>query len=103
MSISIENYLFSMEDVYKQLQFVIGKIKEIRVKKSMSQLELSVNSNLSQSFLASVEKGKKQPSVLTLLRITSALNVSPKAFFPESEMQSKEEIKDLINNLVNSL
>jgi len=92
-----------MEDVYKQLQFVVSKIKEIRVRKSMSQLELSVNSNLSQSFLASVEKGKKQPSVLTLLRIASALNVSPKEFFPENETKSKEEIKGLITNLVQSL
>jgi transcriptional regulator with XRE-family HTH domain len=92
-----------MEDVYKQLQFVVGKIKEIRIRKSMSQLELSVNSNLSQSFLASVEKGKKQPSVLTLLRIASALNVSPKDFFPIHEAKSKEEIKDLIVHLVNSL
>ncbi|MDR2718066.1 MAG: helix-turn-helix domain-containing protein [Treponema sp.] len=92
-----------MEDAYKQLQFVVGKIREIRIKKSMSQLELSVNSNLSQSFLASVEKGKKQPSVLTLLRIASALNVSPKVFFPEHETTSKDETKDLIINLVNSL
>ena len=103
MSISIEDYLFSMEDVNKQLQFVVSKIKEIRVKKSMSQLELSVSSNLSQSFLASVESGKKQPSVMTLLRIASALNVSPKVFFPENETKSKEEIKNLITNLVNSL
>jgi len=103
VSISIENYLFSMEDVNKQLEFVIGKIKEIRKKKSISQLELSVSSNLSQSFLASVERGKKQPSVMTLLRIASALNVSPKAFFPEKELKPKEEIKDLIINLVNSL
>jgi transcriptional regulator with XRE-family HTH domain len=100
---TIGNYLFSMEDVYKQLEFVVGKIKEIRTRKSMSQLELSVHSNLSQSFLVSVEKGKKQPSVLTLLRIASALNVSPKDFFPEHESKSKEEIKDRIINLVNSL
>jgi transcriptional regulator with XRE-family HTH domain len=92
-----------MEDVNVQLQFVIEKIKEIRTKKSMSQLELSVSSNLSQSFLANVEKGKKQPSVLTLLRIASALNVSPKAFFPEPEANSKEDTKNLIINLVNSL
>lgn len=92
-----------MEDVYEQLQFVIRKIREIRLRNNMSQLELSINSNLSQSFLASVEKGKKQPSVLTLLRIASALNVSPRDFFPEHEKKSKDEIKDIIIDLVNSL
>jgi transcriptional regulator with XRE-family HTH domain len=92
-----------MEDIQKQLQYVISRIKEIRTQKSISQLELSVRSNLSQSFLASVEKGRKQPSVLTLLRLASALEVSPKSFFPESKDTPKEEIKDTIINLVRSL
>ena len=92
-----------MEKESRQLQFVIKKIKDIRLQKSMSQLELSLKSNLSQSFLASVEKGKKQPSVLTLLRIANALDVSPKNFFSEAQDKSKEEKKDIIINLVRSL
>jgi len=92
-----------MEDVNKQLEYVIGRIREIRTQKSISQLELSVKSNLSQSFLASLEKGKKQPSVLTLLRLASALEVSPKSFFPESKNTSKDDMKDTIIDLVRSL
>ncbi|MCL2763781.1 MAG: helix-turn-helix transcriptional regulator [Treponema sp.] len=92
-----------MEDVNEQLKYVIGRIKEIRTQKSISQLELSVKSNLSQSFLASLEKGKKQPSVLTILRIASALNVSPKIFFPENDSASNDDIKDNIINLVKAL
>jgi transcriptional regulator with XRE-family HTH domain len=92
-----------MEDMDSQLRFVVDKIKEIRKRKSVTQFELSINSNLSQSFLASLEKGKKQPSVLTLIRIASALNVSPRDFFPEPATNSKEETKNLIFKLVNSL
>jgi len=92
-----------MEDECKQLQYVIGKIKEIRKQKSLSQLELSLKSNLSLSFLASVENGKKQPSVLTLLRIAKALNVNPQDFFPHAQDISQDEKKDLIINLVRSL
>jgi len=92
-----------MEDIQRQLEYVIGRIKEIRTQKSISQLELSMRSNLSQSFLASLEKGKKQPSVLTLLRIAAALEVSPKSFFSESKETPKNEIKDDIINLVRSL
>ena len=92
-----------MDKINEQLQFVINRIKQIRIQKSMSQLELSVKSNLSQSFLASIERGKKQPSVLTLLRIASALDVNPKHFFPDSEVKSKDEIKDTIINLVRSM
>jgi len=103
VSTSIVVILYSMEDVNKQLQYVINRIKEIRTQKSVSQLELSVKSNLSQSFLANIEKGKKQPSVLTLLRIASALNVSPKAFLPENENISKDDLKDTIISLVRAL
>ena len=88
---------------YEQLKFVVSKIKEIRKLKSVSQLELAARANMSQSFLASVENGKKQPSLLTLLRIANALNVNPKSFFPESKEISEEEIKEIIINLVRSL
>ena len=82
---------------------MIRRIREIRKEKSISQLELSTKSNMSQSFLASVERGKKQPSVLTLLRIASALEVSPRTFFPETGPRPKDEIKDIIIGLVRSL
>ena len=90
-------------DEEEQLQFVINRIKEIRTQKHISQLELSNISNLSQSFLASIEKGRKQPSVLTLIRIAKALGVSPKIFFPEIKKKSKEETKEIIVDLVRSL
>ncbi|MCL2518535.1 MAG: helix-turn-helix domain-containing protein [Oscillospiraceae bacterium] len=61
----------------------------------MSQLELSLLANLSQSFLACLETGKKQPSVMTLLRIANALNVNPSLFFSEDENFSREEIKKI--------
>ena len=92
-----------MGQIETQLEFVIGRIKEIRKEKSMSQLELSVKANMSQSFLASVEKGKKQPSVQTLLRIANALEVNPRIFFPANDNLSKEETKDAIIDLVRSL
>ncbi len=90
-------------DANEQLQYVIGRIKELRTQKSLSQLDLSTKAGLSQSFLASLEKGKKKPSVETLLRIASALEVSPKSFFPENEEKPKDEIKDAIISLVRSL
>ena len=92
-----------MEHVDVQLQYVIKRIKEVRKEKSLSQLELAVKTNMSQSFLASVERGKKQPSVLTLLRIASALEVNPGVFFPENVKNSKDAIKDTIINLIRSL
>jgi transcriptional regulator with XRE-family HTH domain len=68
-------------DVTDQLHYVIAQIKKIRTQKGLSQMTLSLQSNLSQSFLASIETGKKMPSLLTIIKIANALNISPKELF----------------------
>jgi transcriptional regulator with XRE-family HTH domain len=91
-------------DIMEQLQYVISQIKKIRVQKGVSQVELSLRSNLSQSFLANLEKGKKQPSVLTIIRIADALEVSVQDFFPETVYpESNEWVKQKIISLLERL
>ena len=80
-----------MESVEIQLRGVVERMRDIRIRKSMSQLELSLRANISQSFLACVESGKKQPSVMTLLKIAQALKVNPSIFFSEDEDTLREE------------
>ena len=57
--------ILSIEQVDIQLQYVINKIKEIRKVKSISQLELSARTNMSQSFPASLmrQRYKALPTV----------------------------------------
>jgi len=103
VSISIEHYFKSM-DINKQLEYIIERMKVIRIKSGVSQMELSLRSSLSQSFIANLEKGKKQPSVLTLIRIAGALNVNPQDFFPEPiDFNTKEQIKEKIRKLLELL
>jgi len=103
VSISIEHYLYLM-DISEQLQYIIDRIKAIRVKNGVSQMELSLRSNLTQSFIANLEKGKKQPSVLTLIKIADALKVNPQDFFPESvNINTKEQTKERIRKLLDLL
>ncbi|WP_043923487.1 helix-turn-helix domain-containing protein [Leadbettera azotonutricia] len=92
-----------MEPSREQLTYVIEQIRGVRTRKGVSQLELSLKAHLSQSFLASIETGKKQPSVLTLIKIAQALNVSPRIFFPEPKGVSREQLKDEIISLLGSL
>lgn len=80
------------------LEYVISSIRRIRKAKNMSQLELSVKANMSQSFLANLETGKKEPSAMTLIRIADALEVSPRDFFPESKNNSNINVKNEIKN-----
>lgn len=91
----------------KMLEYVVASIRRIRKAKKLSQLELSVRAGMSQSFIANLELGKKEPSVMTLIRIADALEVSPRDFFPEShssntgdiKKQIKQEIKELLERL----
>ena len=103
VSSTIEHYFWFM-DIGEKLQYIIDKIKSVRIKKGVSQMELSLRSNLSQSFIANIEKGKKQPSVLTLIRIADALEVNPQDFFPEiNEFDGKEQTKEKIRSLLEFL
>ena len=91
-------------DITERLQFVVDRIKSIRVNKGVAQMELSLRSNLSQSFIANIEKGKKQPSVVTLIKIADALGVNPQDFFPEPiDSDTKEQAKEKIRKLLEVL
>jgi transcriptional regulator with XRE-family HTH domain len=91
-------------DIGDQLKYIIEEMKSIRIKKGISQMELSLRSNLSQSFITNIEKGKKQPSVLTLIRIADALEVKPQDFFPEyCNFSTKEQTKEKIRKLLEFL
>lgn len=91
-------------DIAEQLRFVFSQIRTIRLQKGISQLELSLRAGLSQSFLASLEKGKKTPSVATMFKIANALGVNPKDFFPENAgLSTREQYKDAIIQMVRAL
>ena len=59
------------------LCYSLGKrIAHLRKTKGLTQLELSVDSGLSQSFLCDLEAGRRNPSIETLERLAMALGVS---------------------------
>ena len=50
-------------------------IKEIRLKKNMTQEELSRKSGISESYISELENNLKMPTILTLCRLAEALEV----------------------------
>ena len=80
----------------EMLQYVAHAIRVIRKEKKISQMELCLRVGMSQSFLTGIETGKKEPSAMTLIRIARALEVSPRDFFPESELEPVSDIKSEI-------
>lgn len=52
-------------------------IKEVRLSKNLSQMELAKKSGISQSYLSELESNKKSPTLRLLCKIAEALNVQP--------------------------
>lgn len=58
-----------------------NRIKELRSKLGISQEELAFRSGVHRTYIASLEMGKRNVSIVTLEKIISALEVSFGEFF----------------------
>ncbi|MGB4415484.1 MAG: helix-turn-helix transcriptional regulator [Paludibacter sp.] len=57
------------------------RIKELREITSMSQKDLAYSADLDRSYIASVENGSRNISIVNIEKIAIALNVNIKEFF----------------------
>lgn len=59
------------------LTYSLGRrVAHLRKTKGMSQLDLSIDSGIAKSYLCDLEAGRRNPSLETLERLSSALGVS---------------------------
>ncbi len=59
------------------------RIKALRDIKAMSQKDLAYAADLDRSYIASVENGQRNISIVNIEKIANALKVSLKEFFEE--------------------
>ncbi|MGA2151089.1 MAG: helix-turn-helix transcriptional regulator [Geobacteraceae bacterium] len=60
------------------LQTIFGDvIRTLRKEKKVSQERLAVDSDLQRSFISRLERGKTQPTLITIFELSKALNVDP--------------------------
>ena len=57
------------------------RVKELRVAAKMSQKEAAYAADLDRSYIANIEKGGRNISIVNIEKITIALNVTLKDFF----------------------
>lgn len=57
------------------------RIKELREVSGMSQKDLSYNADLDRSYIASVENGQRNISIVNIEKIATALGITLKEFF----------------------
>ena len=87
----------------KQLDFVLSRLREERIKANMSQIELSFAAGLSQNQVNCIESGRNIPNLYTLIKICDALKIKPEQLFltPDSEgEQARNEIISLIKKYI---
>lgn len=62
------------------LRVAFGRLlKELREDRGLSQAQLALESELDQTFVSLLERGRRQPSLITLFALCDALGVEPDA------------------------
>ena len=64
------------------------RIKELRETAGMSQKDLSYAADLDRSYIASVENGQRNVSIVNIEKISIALGVTIKEFFNNNKFEN---------------
>lgn len=70
------------------------RIKELRETQGMSQKELSYSADLDRSYIASVENGQRNISIVNIEKVANALNVTLTEFFKSKSFENTSTNKD---------
>ena len=68
----------------KWIEFVSGRIRELRTKAGLTQVRLAAKAGLPQSHISRLENAEHSPSRLTLEKIARALGMPVSAFDPSA-------------------
>ena len=69
---------YSADDVRQQ---VGHRVRELRTAKGISQERLALDSGLDRTYINSVERGRRNISIVNIHRIAQALGISTSHFF----------------------
>lgn len=84
-----------MED--KEFLILLGQeISKHRKKQGLTQLDLASMVNMEKPSITRLEKGRTNPTSLTLLKISNALNIPIMKFFKFQEKLIKQKPKTLL-------
>ena len=64
------------------------RIKDLREKAEMSQKDLAYTADLDRSYIASIENGQRNVSIVNIEKIAAALGMSLKDFFNDEKFDN---------------
>ena len=86
-----------------KIKFQLGiRIKEIRKKKGLTQELLAEMVGINAKYLSNIERGRENPTLNILVKISQSLNTQLYEIFDISEQIGSKENKIKIDNLVKS-
>jgi transcriptional regulator with XRE-family HTH domain len=82
-------------------QMIGARIKEIRLKKRMTQEQLSEKMEINPKYLSSIERGKENPTLDTLIKVARSLDVDLGQIFTFVQIEDPSKCKSLAISLLN--
>lgn len=61
-------------------------LKELRITQNISQEKLAELANLDRSYISLIERGVNSASVITIFKISSALNIEPSELIKKTKL-----------------
>lgn len=60
-------------------------LREIRTRRNFSQEQMALECDLDRTYISLLERGKRQPTLTTLFRLATVLNVSASEMIDETQ------------------
>jgi len=78
--------------------FIAQRLAQLRTKKNVSARDMSLSIGQSNNYVSNIENGKSAPSIQGLFYICEYLNISPKDFFDDENVNPA-----LLNDVIEQL
>ena len=83
-----------------EMEFIRNRITELRLKKGVSEYQLSYDLGHSKNYIHNIVTGYSQPSVKELLYLIDTLGITPRLFFDEeAEYRNPILVQEIINGI----
>jgi len=77
-----------------------ARIKDIRNSRGITQEQLSERVGINTKYLSSIERGKENPTLKTLLNLTQSLDVNLDEIFSDLYIEDPENRRAMVNSLL---
>lgn len=82
-------------------KFIANRITELRVKKNISEYQMSLDLGKNKSYIQNISSGRSMPSMSQFLEICNYFNITPQQFFDEElhNLPLYQKANDLLKQL----